>query len=60
MEMKQMTNLKEARKKNRIEEFIQEHEKDAPGDKERLDSAIDRLAKGKKKSTQGTSGKDSP
>lgn len=55
-----MTNLKEAQKKNKLEEFIQEHAKDAPGDKERLDSAIDRLEKGKKKSIQGTSEKDSP
>ena len=55
-----MTNLKKARKQNKLEDFIRERGKDTPGDKERLDKAIDRLAQGKKKSTRGTSGKDSP
>lgn len=54
-----MTNLKKARQKGKLEEFIREHEKDAPGDKDKLDKTIDRLAQGKKKSTRETSGKDS-
>ena len=58
--MPKKTTLKEARRKGRIDKFIKEHEKDEPGDQERLESAIDRLSKGKKKSTQGTSEKDSP
>jgi hypothetical protein len=32
-----MTNLKKAREQGKLEEFIKEHEKDAPGDQERLD-----------------------
>jgi len=30
-----MTTLKKAREENKLEEFIKEHERDAPGDKER-------------------------
>lgn len=52
-----MKTLKKAREENKIEEFIKEREKDAPGDKERLDNTIDRLLK-TKKSTQGTSSQD--
>ena len=52
-----MTNLKEAKKKGKLEEFIKEHEKDAPCDKERLERTIDCLSQGKSKSTQGTSDK---
>ena len=52
-----MTSLKEARKKGKLEEFIKEHEKDAPCDKERLEKAIKCLSQGKSKSTQETSGK---
>ncbi len=39
-------NLKEARKKG-LEAFIKEHEKDAPGDLDRLNKAIKRPASGK-------------
>lgn len=53
-----MTNLKEAREKGKLEEFIKEREKDAPGDKERLEKAISDLSKGKKKSTGETSDPD--
>ena len=52
-----MTNLKEARDKGKLEEFIKKHEKDAPCDKERLEQTIDCLSRGKSKSTQGTSDK---
>jgi len=39
-----MTNLKKARDEGRLEEFIREHEKDAPGDQEKLDKALKRPA----------------
>ena len=53
------TTLKEARKKGKLEEFIKEHEKDESGDKDKLDKTIDRFVKGKSKSTEETSEKDS-
>lgn len=37
-----MTTLKEARKTSKLEQFIQEHEKDTPGDLDKLDAAIKR------------------
>lgn len=55
-----MINLKEAKKKGNLEEFIKEHEKDKEGDKDRLDKAIRGLSQDKQKSTQGTSQKPSP
>ena len=36
---KSVTNLKEARRKGKIDEFIREREKDAPGDMDKLDAA---------------------
>jgi len=51
-------NLKQARENGELEQFIKEHEKDAPGDGEGLSDAIDRLAVKKKKSTQGASEQD--
>jgi hypothetical protein len=54
-----MIDLKKAREKGRLEDFIKEHEKDAPADKERLDNAIDSLAQGKKKPARETSKPDS-
>lgn len=54
-----MRTLKKAREEGKLEEFIQDHENDAPGDQERLEKAIDQLSRGKSKSTQETSGKDS-
>lgn len=53
-------DLKKARKEGNIEEFIKEHEKDAPGDKERLDKTIASFTQGsqKKKSAQETSEQD--
>lgn len=50
-----MTNLKEARKKGKLEEFIKEHENDAPVDNKRLEKALNRASQDKKKSTQETS-----
>ena len=35
-----MTSLKEARRKGKIDEFIREREKDAPGDMDKLDVTI--------------------
>ena len=37
-------NLKEAIKKGKIEEFIAEHEKDAPGDEKRMKAILRRAA----------------
>ena len=50
-----MTSLKEARRKRKIEEFIQEREKDAPGDMDKLDAAIGRPSEEKSKSGQEAS-----
>jgi hypothetical protein len=35
-----MTNLKTARQMGKLDQFIREHEKDAPGDLDKLDAAI--------------------
>lgn len=55
-----MTNLKDARKDpKKMEKFIKEREKAAPGDKERLEKAISDLSKGgKSKPARGTSDPD--
>ena len=37
-----MTTLREARKKGMLEQFIREHEKDTPGDLDKLDAVIKR------------------
>jgi len=48
--------LKEAREKNKLDDFIKEHEKDAPGDADKLDKTLCEIAKGeKKKPKQGDS-----
>ena len=47
-----MPNLKEARKKGKLDQFIREHEKDEPGDLDKLNAAIKRPARG--------SGKEAP
>jgi len=44
--MAKMT-LKEALKQNRLEDFIREHENDAPGDLEKLDKVLKRPDKSK-------------
>lgn len=43
-----MTNLKEARKKGELDKFIKEHEKDAPGDKKRLEKTIKNISRNPK------------
>lgn len=55
-----MINLKEAQKKGSLEEFIKEHEKDVPGDKDRFDKTLDVISHPEKlKSIQETSAQDS-
>jgi hypothetical protein len=44
-----MTTLREARKKGKLDQFIREHEKDTPGDLDKLDAAIKRPARGSEK-----------
>jgi hypothetical protein len=46
-----MISLRKALKEGKLEEFIREHEKDAPGDLEKLDKAIKRPASDKSKAT---------
>lgn len=50
-----MQNLKKAREKGKIEDFIREHETDPEGDLDKLDEAIKRPAQGKKKATRPAS-----
>ncbi len=50
-----MPNLKEARKRHDLEDFIREHEKDAPGDLDELDAAIKRPASQSSKEAPATS-----
>lgn len=42
-------SLREARKKGKMEQFIREHEKDAPGDLDRLEAALRKPASRKTK-----------
>lgn len=46
-----MTNLKEARKKGKIDKFIKEHEADPDGDLDKLDAMIKRPVQGTAKAT---------
>lgn len=55
-----MTDLKKARENGKLEDFIKEHEKDKPGDKDKLDKTIDRFVQGKSKPVPGTSKPGSP
>ena len=55
-----MTTLRDARKKGRLEQFIREHEKDAPGDMDKLDAALKRPSQGTEKSTPAAWTPDSP
>ena len=53
-------NLKQARDKHELDEFIKEHEEDPKGDKDKFDQAIDSMAHLESaKSTQETSSPDS-
>ncbi len=51
-------NLKEAKKLGKLDEFIKEHDKDYPSDKDRVEDTIKSFSQ-KKKSIQETSGQDS-
>ena len=55
-----MTSLKEARRKGKIEKFIREREKDAPGDMDKLDAALKRPSQETGKSGPEASTPDSP
>ena len=57
--MKKKTSLKEARKKDDLEGFIKEREKDTPADKVKFKKLISSVSSGKSKPTQETSEKDS-
>ena len=53
-------NLKEARKQNKLKEFIKEHSKDPKGDADLFDKTLDSISHSEKlKSTQETSSQDS-
>lgn len=53
--------MKQARKDNKLDEFIREHEDDPQGDMDAFDRVIETIAQPEKsKSTQGTSAPDSP
>ena len=49
-----MPSLREARDKGKLDEFVAEHGKDAPGDKRSFDATLSSMA-GKSKSKPGTS-----
>ena len=53
-----MTNLKEARKASKIEDFIKEHEADPNGDLDKLDAVIKRPTRGSGKAIRQTSSQD--
>jgi hypothetical protein len=52
-------NLKEARDKNKLEQFIREREGQSPADKKRFNKLVKSAASQKKKPKPGTSQKDS-
>ncbi len=47
--MKKKLTLKEAKKTDKIKQFIKEHAKDEPADKERFKKTISSVSQGKKK-----------
>ena len=51
-------SLKDARKKSNLDQFIREHEKDAPGDLDKLDAAIKRPVRGTVKEAPKASSQD--
>lgn len=53
-----MPNLKKARSKGKIEDFIKEHEADPGGDLDKLDAVIKRPTQGNGKATRQTSSQD--
>lgn len=54
-----MPNLKQARKKGKIEEFVKEHEIDPDGDLDKLDALIKRPTQGNAKVTRPASHQES-
>ena len=54
-----MTTLKEARKKGKLEQFIREHEKDAPGDLVKFEEALRRSVRESGKATRKASSRES-
>jgi len=54
-----MTNLKEARKKGKIDDFIKEHEAAPDGDLDKLDEVIKRQDRGSEKATPKASSRES-
>ena len=53
-----MTTLREARKKGKMEQFVKEHEQDAPGDLDKLDAALKRPASEKSSKPPNASSRD--
>ena len=53
-----MTTLRDARKKGKLGQFIREHEKDIPGDLDKLDAAIKRPVRGTGKEAPKASSQD--
>lgn len=53
-----MTNLKKARQKGKLEDFIKEHEADPDGDLDKLDEAIRRPVRETEKATRKASSQD--
>ena len=55
-----MTNLKEARRKCKIEQFVRERENDDRGDMDKLDTALKHPSPETEKPYHGASTPDSP
>lgn len=53
-----MVDLKNARQKGKIEDFIKEHEADPDGDLEKLDAALKRPARGTASKARSASSQD--
>jgi hypothetical protein len=53
-----MTNLKKAREKGKLAEFIKDHEADPDGDLDKLDAVIKRPTQGSEKATRPASSQD--
>lgn len=53
-----MITLKKAIKEGKLKQFIKEHEKDEPGDLEKLDEALKRPASEKSKEAPKSSSRD--
>jgi ferritin-like metal-binding protein YciE len=54
-----MTNLKKAREKGKLEDFIKEHEDDPKGDIDKLEEVIKRPSRESGKATRPTSSRES-